>query len=86
MITKSKFIEGNFLNEYFYKDSTNKKIPIKIFSSNDIISDSNQILIFRDGTSGVYGDSESKNSLIYKEFYITTPKNIDKYFSLDSSS
>jgi hypothetical protein len=83
LLTQFKEQEGFVKREYFYVDKDNNKKPLKIII--DIEDEtSTEISVFRDGTIGVYGNSNDENSLTYQEFYITDKGSFESYFSNDS--
>lgn len=83
LLTQFKEQEGFVKREYFYVDKDNNKKPLKIII--DIEDEtSTDISVFRDGTIGVYGNSNDENSLTYQEFYITDKGSFESYFSNDS--
>ncbi len=80
LLTQFKEQQGLIKREYFYIDENSNKTPLKIVVNLDDANDS-EISIFRDGTIGVYGDSNDKNSLTYQEFYVTDKNNLEGYFT-----
>jgi hypothetical protein len=81
LLTRFKDEEGYFDHIYYYLDTTGNKKPLKIFHydyNKDgtvkwIISDSNEIGIFGDGTTGVYGNSKYR----YQEFKVSNFRLLD---------
>ncbi|EKT3958599.1 hypothetical protein NTJ28_002615 [Flavobacterium psychrophilum] len=83
LLTQFKEQQGFVKREYFYTDNNNSRKPLKIIINMEDIN-SSEISVFRDGTIGVYGNSNDKKSLIYQEFYVTDKTNFESYFSNDS--
>jgi hypothetical protein len=83
LLTQFKEQEGFIKREYYYTDEANNKKPLKIIMDMEDVN-SSEISVFRDGTIGVYGNSNDKNSLTYQEFYITDKMDFESYFSNDS--
>ena len=77
--------------KYYYVDSVNNRSELPVFqyqqnsdgTSSAIVSDSNRVGIFIDGTTGIYGDSLD-GRIPYQEFIVANPKNLKKTEPLDS--
>ncbi|MBO9584424.1 MAG: hypothetical protein J7574_09725 [Flavobacterium sp.] len=83
LLTQFKVQEGLIKRDYYYVDGSGKRNPLKIMTDSENTNDS-EIGIFRDGTIGVYGDSNDKNSLTYQEFYVTDKNKLEGYFTDES--
>lgn len=83
LATKFAVQEGVIEREYYTYDKKNGRKPLDILIK-DNESKKGVKAVFRDGTMGVIGNSNDKNSIVYQEFYITTVENFEKYFSDDS--
>jgi hypothetical protein len=82
LLTKFKEQEGFIRREYYYVNGNNKT-SLEIVTNEKTIN-SDEVAIFRDGTTGVYGNSGDTNSLVYYEFYVCNKMNFESYFSKDS--
>ena len=79
LLTQFKDQYGFINHHYYYVDNDNKRTPLKIFWYNNFVDSTskanrNEVGIFSDATSGVYGNNDVK----YEEF------DVSDYFSLDS--
>jgi hypothetical protein len=81
LLTQFKDEEGVVNHEYYYIDSTGKRTQLEIFSDDEKDKIKDTIGVFRDGTVGVYGNSDDPKSLSYQEFYITNGNNFEMYFT-----
>ncbi|MFC5874586.1 DUF6843 domain-containing protein [Chryseobacterium arachidis] len=80
LLTKAKPEYGFIRHEYHFVDSSGKRTLIKILFDNH--ENTEEIGIYRDGTVGIYGNSDDIQNLKYQEFYVTDKKSLDKYFSI----
>jgi hypothetical protein len=81
LLTQFKDEEGVVNHQYYYVDSVGTRQPLTIFLQEDKNSSNDTTGVFRDGTVGVYGNSDNPKSLSYQEFYITSNKDFENYFS-----
>lgn len=84
LVSDFEFQEGVINREYFLIDSLGHRSSLKVFDKKQPIDD--ELAIFRNGTFGVYGNSNSRKKRYFQEFYVTTSKKLDLYFSMDSIS
>lgn len=80
LLTQFKDEEGIVNHEYYYVDSTGERTRLSIFSD-DEKEKATDVGVFRDGTVGIYGNSDDPKSLSYQEFYIANGNNLDMYFT-----
>ena len=80
LLTQFEDEDGLINHQYYYIDSTGNRQTLKI-DLEDNISNPSEVGIFRDGTLGVYGNSDNPKSLSYQEFYVTDAKDFESYFT-----
>ena len=80
LLTQFEDEDGLINHQYYYIDSTGNRQTLKI-DLEDNISNPSEVGIFRDGTLGVYGNSDNPKSLSYQEFYVTDTKDFESYFT-----
>jgi len=91
LLTQFKDEYGIVNRQYYYVDSAGNRfsLPIYQYQHNDdgtttpIVKDNNEIGIFIDGTTGIYGDSLD-NRVPYQEFIVSNFDNLKKIEPLDS--
>ena len=81
LLTQFKDEYGLVSHQYFYVDSIGKRTTLPIlndtaFADNQPTHDKNEIGVFYDGTTGVYGNSGNTQSLKYQQFFITSFTNL----------
>lgn len=71
--------------QYFYADSSNRRTPLRKLKDDDFNDSTannrrDEIGIFYDGTSGVYGNSADPKALHYQEFTVSDFNSLDGFF------
>lgn len=80
LLTQFKEETGITNREYYYQDTTGKRLPLTKLSDH-AIGNNDTIGIYRDGTVGIYGNSSDPKSLPYQEFYVTNSREFEFYFT-----
>lgn len=89
LLTQFKSNDGVIDRKYYSVDSNGKRIQLKAFkyehekdgSIKWIISDSSEIGVFFDGTSGQYGNNGDSKASQYQEFIVTSYNKLDSFQS-----
>lgn len=81
LLTQFKVQEGLIKREYYYTNGPEKRVLLKIMADSE---NTNDIGVFRDGTIGVYGNSNDTNALTFQEFYVTNKSSFESYFTDES--
>lgn len=90
-LTQFKDEYGIINRQYYYVDSVGNRYPLPIYqyqhnddgTTTPIVKDNNEVGIFIDGTTGIYGNS-SDNRIPYQEFIVSSFNNLNKIEPLDS--
>jgi hypothetical protein len=81
LLSQFKFQDGFNKRLYFSLDSLGNRIPLQVIKDEKGVKN-NMFGVYRDGTTGVYGDSNDSKSIVYQEFYITNKDSLESYFNL----
>ena len=79
LLTNFKDQYGKVDRKYYYLDESGNRESIDIILPHD---NNTKKGVLRDGTVGVYGNSDEESALFYQEFYITNKDELDNYFSM----
>lgn len=89
LLTQFTTNDGFINREYYYKNEDGILKRLKTFNDDTItVSDNrnkNEVGIFLDGISGVYGNSGEPSSLVYQEFLVASYNNMDSFFTQEYS-
>jgi len=82
LISQFKINDGFINRNYYYKMKSGELRLLKKFDNDSIHSrDRDEIGIFLDGISGVYGNSGVSSALQYQEFIVSSYNLIDSFFT-----
>jgi hypothetical protein len=91
LLTQFKDEYGIVNRQYFYVDSIGKRYPLPIYkykhnedgTVSPIVTNNDEIGIFIDGTTGIYGNSDEKR-IPYQEFIVSNFNKLKEIEPLDS--
>ena len=92
LLTQFKDEYGVVDRLYYYVDSNGKRTPLHVYKHDyntdgtvkRIVTDSNEVGIFLDGTTGQYNNSDNTKSVKWQEFAVYSYKGLDKMEPMDS--
>lgn len=91
LLTQFKDEYGLGDHQFYYVNSAGKRTALKVLHD-DIYKDStstanrDEIGIFYDGTTGVYGNSGDPKALHYQEFVVTDFNSLDSFFKSENQN
>jgi hypothetical protein len=85
LLTQFKTNDGFIDRKYYYKSQSGELKLLKTFEADTIAAhnslDRNEVGIFLDGISGVYGNSGEPSALEYQEFLVSSHNSKDSFFT-----
>jgi hypothetical protein len=89
LLTQFKDEYGLVDHQYYYVDSSGKKMPLEIYkydynkdgTTKWLIKDSNKVGIFSDGTTGQYGSRDNSKIVKWQEFFVCSYNGMDSFFT-----
>jgi len=84
LLTQFTTNDGFINRKYYYKSQSGELKLLHTLASDTTArekADKNEIGIFLDGTSGVYGNSGTPSALEYQEFVVSNYNRIDSFFT-----
>ena len=84
LLTQFTANDGFIDRKYYYKNQSGELKRLKTFEADTTAAksfDRNEVGIFLDGTSGVYGNSGEPSALEYQEFIVSSYNRMDSFFT-----
>ena len=91
LLTKFRDQYGLVDHKYYYVNSIGKRTELKVlhddtYKDSAVAANREEIGIFYDGTTGVYGNSDDQKSLKYQEFIVSNFNKLDVSFKLENQN